>query len=128
MTVRDIEGLVRRYVDRPNEDNRYFGISVKLQNDSHVCLLVEENIYFAIAPKLVDLPALEDWETGSEQSERFAAWKYPDSGKKSLLFPDDDIWKLACSENKNTDADSWDLISQLSAEFIYIVRNLPDIF
>lgn len=51
MTVRDIEVLVRKYVDRPNEDNRYFGISVKLQNDSHVCLLVEENIYFAIAPE-----------------------------------------------------------------------------
>lgn len=49
MIVQDIEGLVRKYVDRPNEDNRYFGISVKLQNDSHVCLLVEENIYFAIA-------------------------------------------------------------------------------
>lgn len=30
MTVRDIEVLVRKYVDRPNEDNRYFGISVKL--------------------------------------------------------------------------------------------------
>ena len=60
MIVQDIEGLVRKYVDRPNEDNRYFGISVKLQNDSHVCLLVEENIYFAIAPKLVDLPALKD--------------------------------------------------------------------
>lgn len=132
MIVQDIEGLVRKYVDRPNEDNRYFGISVKLQNDSHVCLLVEENIYFAIAPKLVDLPALKDrktelkdWKTDSG---RFAAWKYPKCGKKSLLSPDDDIWKLACSENKNTDADSWDLISQLSAEFIYIVRNLPDIF
>ncbi len=128
MIVQDIEGLVRKYVDKPNEDNRYFGISVKLQNDSHVCLLVEENIYFAIAPKSVDVSALEDWETGSEQSGRFAAWKYPDSGKKSLLSPDDDIWKLACSENKNTDADSWDLISKFSAEFIYIVRNLPDIF
>ncbi len=128
MIVQDIEGLVRKYVDRPNEDNRYFGISVKLQNDSHVCLLVEENIYFAIAPKLVDLPALKDrktelkdWKTDSG---RFAAWKYPKCGKKSLLSPDDDIWKLACSENKNTDADSWDLISQLSAEFIYIVREL----
>lgn len=128
MIVQDIEGLVRKYVDSPNEDNRYFGISVKLQNDSHVCLLVEENIYFAIAPKLVDLPALEDWETGPEQSERFAAWKYPKYGKKSLLSPDDDIWRLACSKNKNTDAVPGDLISQLSAEFIYIVRNLPDIF
>lgn len=125
MIVQDIEGLVRRYVDRPNEDNRYFGISVKLQNDSHVCLLVEENIYFAIAPKLMDLPALEDWKTDSG---RFAAWKYPKCGKKSLLSPDDDIWKLACSENKKTDADSLDLISQLSSEFIDIVRNLPDIF
>lgn len=132
MTVRDIEGLVRKYVDRPNEDNRYFGISVKLQNDSHVCLLVEENIYFAIAPKLVDLPALKDrktelknWKTDSG---RFAAWKYPKCEKKSLLSPDDDIWKLACSENKKTDADSLDLISQLSSEFIDIVRNLPDIF
>ena len=118
---------MRKYVDRPNEDNRYFGISVKLQNDSHVCLLVEENIYFAIAPKLVDLPALEDWEKGSERS-RFAAWKYPYSGKTNLLSPDDDIWKLACSENKNTDADSLDLIPQLSSEFIDIVQNLPDIF
>ena len=132
MTVRDIEVLVRKYVDRPNEDNRYFGISVKLQNDGHVCLLVEENIYFAIAPKLVDLPALKDrktelknWKTDSG---RFAAWKYPKCGKKSLLSPDDDIWKLACSENKNTDADSLDLIPQLSSEFIDIVRNLPDIF
>lgn len=132
MIVQDIEGLVRKYVDRPNEDNRYFGISVKLQNDSHVCLLVEENIYFAIAPKLVDLPALKDrktelkdWKTDSG---RFAAWKYPKCGKKSLLSPDDDIWKLACSENKNTDAVSLDLISQLSSEFIDIVRNLPDIF
>ncbi len=127
MIVQDIEGLVRKYVDRPNEDNRYFGISVKLQNDSHVCLLVEENIYFAITHKLVDLPALEDWETGSERS-RFAAWKYPKYGKKSLLSPDDDIWKLAHSKNKNTDAVPGDLISKLSAEFIYIVRNLPDIF
>lgn len=63
MIVRDIEVLVRKYVDRPNEDNRYFGISVKLQNDGHFCLLVEENIYFAIAPKLVDLPALKDRKT-----------------------------------------------------------------
>ena len=59
------------------------------------------------------------WNTDSE---RFAAWKYPKCGKKSLLSPDDDIWGLACS--KNTDADSWDLISKLSAEFIYIVRKL----
>ena len=123
MIVQDIEGLVRKYVDRPNEDNRYFGISVKLQNDSHVCLLVEENIYFAIAPKLVDLPALEDWEKGSEQS-RFAAWKYPYSGKTNLLSPDDDIWKLACSENKNADADSRGLTSELSDEFVRIVRKL----
>lgn len=123
MIVQDIEGLVRKYVDRPNEDNRYFGISVKLQNDSHVCLLVEENIYFAIAPKLVDLPALEDWEKGSERS-RFAAWKYPYSGKTNLLSPDDDIWKLAHSKNKNTDAVSWDLFSQLSDEFVRIVRKL----
>lgn len=128
MIVQDIEGLVRKYVDRPNEDNRYFGISVKLQNDSHVCLLVEENIYFAIAPKLVDLPALKDrktelkdWKTDSG---RFAAWKYPKYGKKSLLSPDDDIWKLACSENKNTDADSRDLTSELSDEFVRIVRKL----
>lgn len=128
MIVQDIEGLVRKYVDRPNEDNRYFGISVKLQNDSHVCLLVEENIYFAIAPKLVDLPALKDrktelkdWKTGSG---RFAAWKYPKCGKKSLLSPDDDIWKLACSENKNTDADSCGLTSDLSDEFVRIVRKL----
>ena len=123
MTVRDIEVLVRKYVYRPNEDNRYFGISVKLQNDSHVCLLVEENIYFAIAPKLVDLPALEDWEKGSERS-RFAAWKYPYSGKTNLLSPDDDIWKLACSENKNADADSRGLTSELSDEFVRIVRKL----
>lgn len=128
MIVQDIEGLVRKYVDRPNEDNRYFGISVKLQNDSHVCLLVEENIYFAIAPKLVDLPALKDrktelkdWKTDSG---RFAAWKYPDSGKKSLLSPDDDIWELACSENKNTDAVSCSLSSELSDEFVKIVRKL----
>lgn len=121
MIVQDIEGLVRKYVDRPNEDNRYFGISVKLQNYSHVCLLVEENIYFAIAPKLVDLPALEDWETDSE---RFAAWKYPYSGKTNLLFPDDDIWGLACSKDRNTDAVSCDLISQLSVEFVRVVRKL----
>lgn len=128
MIVQDIEGLVRKYVDRPNEDNRYFGISVKLHNDSHVCLLVEENIYFAIAPKLVDLPALKDrktelkdWKTDSG---RFAAWKYPKCGKKSLLSPDDDIWKLACSENKNTDADSRGLTSDLSDEFVRIVRKL----
>ena len=128
MIVQDIEGLVRKYVDRPNEDNRYFGISVKLQNDSHVCLLVEENIYFAIAPKLVDLPALKDrktelkdWKTDSG---RFAAWKYPYSGKTNLLSPDDDIWKLACSENKNTDADSRGLTSDLSDEFVRIVRKL----
>lgn len=139
MTVRDIEVLVRKYVYRPNEDNRYFGISVKLQNDGHFCLLVEENIYFAIAPKSVDESALKDWKTELKDSKmelkdwkmdsgRFAAWKYPKCGKKSLLSPDDDIWKLACSENKNTDAVPGDLISQLSAEFIYIVRNLPDIF
>lgn len=121
MTVRDIEVLVRKYVDRPNEDNRYFGISVKLQNDSHVCLLVEENIYFAITSKPVDESSLADWKMGSE---RFAAWKYPYSGKKSLLTPDDDIWKLTCSENKNTDAVSCDLISQLSVEFVRIVRKL----
>lgn len=59
------------------------------------------------------------WNTDSE---RFSAWKYPKYGKKSLLSPDDDIWGLVCS--KNTDADSWDLISKLSAEFIYIVRKL----
>lgn len=128
MIVQDIEGLVRKYVDRPNEDNRYFGISVKLQNDSHVCLLVEENIYFAIAPKRVDLPALEDWETDPERSERFAAWKYPDSGKKSLLSPDDDIWGLACSKNKSADTVSCTLIPKLSDEFIDIVRKLPDRF
>lgn len=132
MIVQDIEGLVRKYVDRPNEDNRYFGISVKLQNDSHVCLLVEENIYFAIAPKSVDVSAsnawkteLKYWETGSERS-RFAAWKYPKYGKKSLLSPDDDIWGLACS--KNTDAVSCTLITRLSDEFIDIVRKLPDRF
>lgn len=91
MTVRDIEVLVRKYVYRPNEDNRYFGISVKLHNDSHVCLLVEENIYFAIAPKSVDVSALtEDWNTRSEtedwntRSKRFAAWKYPYSGKRAF--------------------------------------------
>lgn len=121
MTVQDIEVLVRKYVDRPNEDNRYFGLSVKLRNDSHVCLLVEENIYFAIVSKLVDLPALTDWETGSE---RFAAWKYPYSGKKSLLSPNDDIWELACSKNKSTDIVSCSLISQLSDEFVGIVRKL----
>lgn len=131
MTVRDIEGLVRKYVYRPNEDNRYFGISVKLHNDSHVCLLVEENIYFAIAPKSVDVSALtEDWNTRSEtedwntRSKRFAAWKYPYSGKKSLLSPDDDIWELACGKDKNTDVVSCDLISQLPVEFVRIVRKL----
>lgn len=125
MTVRDIEGLVHKYVDRPNEDNRYFGISVKLQNDSHVCLLVEENIYFAIAPKSVDVSALKDWKTDWKTgSERFAAWKYPDSGKKSLLSPDDDIWKLAHNKNKNTDAVSRGLTSELSDEFVRIVRKL----
>lgn len=135
MIVQDIEGLVRKYVDRPNEDNRYFGISVKLQNDGHFCLLVEENIYFAIAPKSVDESALKDWKTELEDSKmelkdwkmdsgRFAAWKYPDSGKTNLLSPDDDIWKLACSENKNTDADSRDLTSELSDEFVRIVRKL----
>lgn len=128
MIVQDIEGLVRKYVDRPNEDNRYFGISVKLQNDSHVCLLVEENIYFAIAPKSVDVSASKAWKTElkdwKKDSGRFAAWKYPNSGKKSLLSPDDDIWKLACGKDKNTDAVSCGLISQLSAEFIYIVREL----
>ncbi|MDY5302707.1 MAG: PD-(D/E)XK nuclease family protein [Candidatus Cryptobacteroides sp.] len=139
MTVRDIEGLVRKYVDRPNEDNRYFGISVKLQNDGHFCLLVEENIYFAIAPKSVDESALKDWKTELEDSKmelkdwkmdsgRFVAWKYPYSGKKSLLSPDDDIWKLAHSKNKNTDAVSCDLITQLLAEFTDIVRKLPDRF
>ncbi len=121
MIVQDIEGLVRKYVDRPNEDNRYFGISVKLQNDSHVCLLVEENIYFAIAPKSVDVSKLTNWNTGSG---RFAAWKYPDSGKKSLLSPDDDIWELACGKDKNTDVVSCDLISQLPVEFVRIVRKL----
>ena len=121
MTVQDIEVLVRKYVDRPNEDNRYFGLSVKLQNDSHVCLLVEENIYFAIVSKLVDLPALTDWETGSE---RFAAWKYPYSGKTGFLSPDGDIWELACSKNKSTDIVSCSLISQLSDEFVGIVRKL----
>lgn len=121
MIVRDIEGLVRKYVDRPNEDNRYFGISVKLQNDSHVCLLVEENIYFAIAPKSVDLSALTDWNTDSEW---FAAWKYPKYGKKSLLSPDDDIWGLACSKNKSADTVSCILIQKLSDEFIDIVRKL----
>lgn len=135
MTVRDIEVLVRKYVDRPNEDNRYFGISVKLQNDGHFCLLVEENIYFAIAPKSVDESALKDWKTELTDSKmelkdwkmdsgRFAAWKYPDSGKKSLLSPDDDIWELACGKDRNTDAVSWDLISQLSVEFVGIVRKL----
>lgn len=122
MTVRDIEVLVRKYVYRPNEDNRYFGISVKLHNDSHVCLLVEENIYFAIAPESVDVSALtEDW---NPRAERFAAWKYPNSGKKSLLAPDDDIWELACGKDKNTDDVSCDLITQLPDEFVGIVRKL----
>lgn len=121
MTVRDIEVLVRKYVYRPNEDNRYFGISVKLHNDSHVCLLVEENIYFAITSKPVDESSLADWEM---RSERFAAWKYPNSGKKSLLSPDDDIWEFACGKDKNTDAVSCDLITQLSNEFVDIVRKL----
>lgn len=132
MIVQDIEGLVRKYVDRPNEDNRYFGISVKLQNDSHVCLLVEENIYFAIAPKSVDVSASKAWKTElkdwNTRSDRFAAWKYPKCGKKSLLSPDDDIWKLAHSKNKNTDAVSCTLITRLSDEFIDIVRKLPDRF
>lgn len=139
MTVRDIEVLVRKYVYRPNEDNRYFGISVKLQNDGHFCLLVEENIYFAIAPKSVDESALKDWKTELKDSktelkdwemgsDRFAAWKYPDSGKKSLLSPDDDIWGLACSKNKSADTVSCTLIPKLSAEFIDIVRKLPDRF
>ena len=139
MTVRDIEVLVRKYVDRPNEDNRYFGISVKLQNDGHFCLLVEENIYFAIAPKSVDESALKDWKTELKDSKmelkdwkmdsgRFAAWKYPDSGKKSLLSPDDDIWGLACSKNKSADTVSCTLIPKLSDEFIDIVRKLPDRF
>lgn len=121
MTVRDIEVLVRKYVYRPNEDDRYFGISVKLHNDSHVCLLVEENIYFAITSKPVDESSLADWEM---RSERFAAWKYPNSGKKSLLSPDDDIWEFACGKDKNTDAVSCDLITQLSDEFVGIVRKL----
>lgn len=129
MIVRDIEVLVRKYVYRPNEDNRYFGISVKLHNDGHVCLLVEENIYFAIAPKSVDVSALTDWKTDWKTgwktgSERFAAWKYPKYGKKSLLAPDDDIWELACSKNKSTDTVSCSLISQLPDEFVDIVRKL----
>lgn len=61
------------------------------------------------------------WNTGSE---RFAAWKYPDSGKTSLLSPDDDIWGLACSKNKSADTVSCTLITRLSDEFIYIVRKL----
>ena len=61
------------------------------------------------------------WNTGSE---RFAAWKYPDSGKTSLLSPDDDIWKLAHNKNKNTDAVSRGLTSELSDEFVRIVRKL----
>lgn len=61
------------------------------------------------------------WNTDSE---RFTAWKYPKYGKNSLLSPDDDSWELACSKNKSTDNVSCSLISQLSAEFIYIVRKL----
>lgn len=61
------------------------------------------------------------WDTDSE---RFSAWKYPKYWKKSLLSPDDDIWELACSKNKSTDNVSCSLSSQLSAEFIYIVRKL----
>ena len=139
MIVQDIEGLVRKYVDRPNEDNRYFGISVKLQNDGHFCLLVEENIYFAIAPKSADESALKVWKTELKDSKmelkdwkmdsgRFAAWKYPKYGKKSLLSPDDDIWGLACSKNKSADTVSCILIQKLLAEFIDIVRKLPDRF
>ena len=139
MIVQDIEGLVRKYVDRPNEDNRYFGISVKLQNDGHFCLLVEENIYFAIAPKSADESALKVWKTELKDSKmelkdwkmdsgRFVAWKYPKYGKKSLLSPDDDIWGLACSKNKSADTVSCILIQKLLAEFIDIVRKLPDRF
>lgn len=65
------------------------------------------------------------WNTGSE---RFAAWKYPEYGKKSLLSPDDDIWELACSKNKSADTVSCILIQKLLAEFIDIVRKLPDRF
>ena len=80
----------------------------------------------------MDESALKDWKTELKEWEtdsgRFAAWKYPDSGKKSLLSPDDDIWKLAHSKNKNTDAVSCILIQKLLAEFIDIVRKLPDRF
>lgn len=59
------------------------------------------------------------WNTDSE---RFAAWKYPKYGKTSLLSPDDDIWGLACSKDRNTDAVSCTLIPKLSAEFIYCAK------
>ena len=68
---------------------------------------------------------LKDWKMDSG---RFAAWKYPKYGKKSLLSPDDDIWGLACSKNKSAGTVSCILIQKLLAEFIDIVRKLPDRF
>ncbi len=44
------------------------------------------------------------------------------SGKTSIMAPKDDIWELACSET--TDYFSCSLVSQLSTEFVDIVRKL----
>ncbi len=40
----------------------------------------------------------------------------------SIIAPKDDIWELACSET--TDYFSCSLVSQLSTEFVDIVRKL----
>ena len=117
----DIQDLVNNYVNNPNESNRYFGICISLQN-AYVCLIVEENLYFAIyqndRTKMIDLSILGDgWY--KEASSRFVAWKYPDSGKINLKTPDDVIWSLA-SYGQDDDSDS--LSPRLSSEFIDIVK------
>ena len=126
----NIQNLVSNYVNNPNENNRYFGICIPLSNVD-VCLIVEENLYFAIyqrnGAKKMDLPVLKkDDGWYKEDLSRFIAWKYPgpDSEKINLKTPDDVVWSLACQKRK--DKEVRDLISRLSSEFIDIVKQISN--
>ena len=126
----NIQNLVSNYVNNPNENNRYFGICIPLSNVD-VCLIVEENLYFAIYQRngetKMDLPVLKkDDGWYKEDLSRFIAWKYPgpDSEKINLKTPDDVVWSLACQKRK--DKEVRDLISRLSSEFIDIVKQISN--
>lgn len=128
----NIQNLVSNYVNNPNENNRYFGICIPLSNVD-VCLIVEENLYFAIyqrngAKKMNPDEKKMNLDDGwhEEPLSRFIAWKYPgpDSEKINLKTPDDVVWSLACQGRKAKEV--YRLISRLSSEFIDIVKQISN--